>query len=84
MITKTWLGPEGVVFNSKAPKGVVDLYVCFDLNGSHIVDQQGNTTPIEPQVAQARYAIYAQDWPNESPSDWRVGKEHAAGEPCPQ
>ena len=83
-ITKTWLGPQRWCFNNEAPKAVVDLYVCFDLNGSHIVDQPRQHTPIEPQVAQARYAIYAQDWPNESPSDWRVGKEYAAGEPCPQ
>jgi hypothetical protein len=81
-VTKAWLGTEKVVFNEQAPMAVVDLYICYDLNGSHRVDAQGNVTEIKPQVAQARYAIYAQDWPNESPSDWRVGKEFTSGEPC--
>jgi hypothetical protein len=82
-IIKTWLGPEKVVFNQKAPMAVVDLYVCYDLNGSHFVDQQGNPLPqTGPQVAQVRYAIYADSWPNESSSNWRVGKEFGTGEPC--
>lgn len=81
-ITKTWLGPEKIVFNEEPPMAVVDLYMCVDLNGSHFVDEQGNKIPIEPQVSQARYAIYAEDWPSESTSDWRVGKEFTGGEPC--
>jgi hypothetical protein len=73
-----------VVFNGKAPMAVVDLYICYKLNGNRFVDQQGIETPVEPQVGQARYAIYADDWPNDDPMDWRVGKEYAAGEPCAQ
>jgi hypothetical protein len=83
-VTKSWLGPEKVVFNGKAPMAVVDLYICYKLNGNRFVDQQGIETPVEPQVGQARYAIYADDWPNDDPMDWRVGKEYAAGEPCAQ
>jgi hypothetical protein len=85
-ITKTWLGEEGVVFNKKAPRAVVDLYVCYDIDNAQVIDANGDTRPLVgpdvPQVAQARYAVYADDWPNDSPSDWRVGKEFAAGEPC--
>jgi hypothetical protein len=85
-ITKTWLGPEGVVFNKRAPKAVVDLIICYDLGDAQVIDANGDSRPLVgpdvPQVAQARYAVYADDWPNDDPGEWRVGKEFAAGEPC--
>ena len=85
-VTKTWLGPEKVVFNNRVPRAVVDLYICYDLGDTQVIDANGESRPLAgpevPQVAQARYAVYADDWPNDDPSAWRVGKEFAAGEPC--
>ena len=87
-IVNTWLGEDGVAFNKTAPRAVVDLYVCYDISDIEIIDADGNRTPAAgpgvPPIAQARYAIYADEWPNNTAGSWRIGKEFAAGEACQQ
>lgn len=85
-ILRSWLGEERVAFNKKAPRAVVDLYVCYDIGNAAVVDASGTRTPLVgpdvPRVAQARFAVYADQWPNKEPGAWRIGREFAAGEPC--
>jgi len=84
-LTKLKMGPDGVVFRKSHPQVTVDLQVCYDLGDTHVVDSDGNVVPPGPgvvKVGQARYAIYAESWPSDSPSDWRIGKQIVAGDPC--
>jgi len=74
-----------IEFSNEAPQARVELQVCYDRGNSHFVDSQGHVIPDRPGVVKvgfARFALFADVWPSDDPSDWRIGRQEVQGLPC--
>jgi hypothetical protein len=74
-----------VVFRDDFPQAVVELDVCYDLGDSHFVDSNGQVLPPRPgaiKVGYAKFALFADQWPSDSITEWRIGRQEVEGEPC--